>query len=291
MKSVLSKFRPWQVAAAVAVIVLAFGIGTHTTEVLQHRSSYVQNTAKQGRPETIQDASAETVANYTEVLAWFTGVLALVSACQIYFLIRSDKRAAEASEQAGKQFAMLAQQVDTMEKQKGILREQFFAEHRPRLVLKDVYFSSAGDFNEVTFEFANVGGGTAIVTGGFIAFDFISDPRQFKNSDGRSLAPLDKRGFADGRPWPFAIRLDDKTQRGLRYLITPPTYDVQTSVAVHEDPSAKPIGPFYFFGIVYYTDGRGEEFGVTRASVFRRVWRPDTRSFHRTGDPDHEYAD
>jgi len=284
MKSALSSFRPWHAAAAIALIIVAFGVGTLT-------SKHSQTTAKELPKETIQDASAETVANYTEKLAWFTGVLALVSVCQIYFLIRSDKRAAESSEQAGKQFAILAQQADTMEKQKGILREQFFAEHRPKLVLKDVYFSSADDFKEVTFEFANVGGGMAIVTGGFIAFDFIDDPRQFKNPTGRSLAPLDKRGFADGRPWPFAVRLNDKTQRSLRYLITPPTYNVQTAMTVHEDPAAKPRGPFYFFGVVYYTDGRGEEFGVTRASVFRRVWRPDTASFHRTGDPDHEYAD
>lgn len=57
------------------------------------------NTQKQesaepkSKQESIQDISAETVAHYTKVLAWFTGVLASVSIAQGIFLYRTDKTA------------------------------------------------------------------------------------------------------------------------------------------------------------------------------------------------------
>jgi hypothetical protein len=41
--------------------------------------------------ESIQDTSAETIAYYTKVLAWFTGLLATISIGQGYFLYRADK--------------------------------------------------------------------------------------------------------------------------------------------------------------------------------------------------------
>jgi len=56
-----------------------------------------QTAPQQIRPETPE----ERVADYTEVLAWFTGLLALVSATQIAFLIKADKTARTAAEAAG----------------------------------------------------------------------------------------------------------------------------------------------------------------------------------------------
>jgi hypothetical protein len=58
------------------------------------------NTAQQ---ISIQDAAAETIAKYTEALAWFTGVLVVVSIYQGAMLYRADKTArisADAAKQA-----------------------------------------------------------------------------------------------------------------------------------------------------------------------------------------------
>ena len=50
--------------------------------------------AAQSAPQiSAQDAAAGTVAYYTKVLAWFTAVLSVVSAIQLWFLRRSDETA------------------------------------------------------------------------------------------------------------------------------------------------------------------------------------------------------
>ena len=284
----------------VAVCFLALSI-SHLPGRADH-----QSTGKYTPHETIQDVSAQTVAKYTEVLAWFTGLLALVSGLQIFFLIRSDKRAADASRQAAEQFGILVRQADTAEKQLGIqslqtdvlnlqkeiARDQFFAAHRPQLVIKEVYFSSASVFDEVTIEVVNKGQSVAMVTGGFIGLDFVSDLREFKEANGRELGPMKISAFKAGQFRPFGFRLNEDTQKKLRYLTNVgAVYNPQTGTVVRDDEDYKPKGPFYVFGAIHYTDGRGGEFGATYTSVFRRIWRLDLGGFQRTGDPDHEYAD
>lgn len=176
--------------------------------------------------------------------------------------------------------AIAATQTDISNAQASIARDQFLAEHRPKLVLKDVYFSSDDDFAEVTFEIGNVGSTTACIQSGFVALEFVRDSRQFKSSEGRSLEPLSRSGFSAASLRPFAIRTTDEMQENLGLL--------QFATGIESAPS----GPhLYFFGVLRYTDIRGAETGVVRTSVFRRLYRPDDGTFRRTGDPDHEYAD
>lgn len=77
--------------------------------------------------ETIQDIAAETVAYYTKVLAWFTGVLAAVSAFQGFLLLRADKTA-RISADAAKSAAVAA------EKGNDLTREIYIADQRPWLL-------------------------------------------------------------------------------------------------------------------------------------------------------------
>jgi hypothetical protein len=254
-----------------------------------HASTRYQTAKEEPKPfwkRTLDDP----VSAFTGVLALLTGVLATVSIVQIKYLIRADRRAAEASDQASKQFLMLAKQVDTMEKQKEIARTQFFADHRPRLLLRDVFFSRPDNFEEVIFEMSNVGESMAIVTGGFIAVDFVSDPRQFKEGRGRSLAPLDNAGFKAGQLRPFGIRPNQDTQRGLEYWRDRDVTGVKADRRYGTEATV-PVAPLYFFGVVYYADGRGEEFGTTHVAVFRREWDSSESVFRRTGNTDHEYSD
>src|SRR5579863_5915527 len=82
--------------AALAFVSLLFvvGVGSLYSWIAprnEYYSTYDHRPAAAPKPESIQDISAETVAHYTEVLAWFTGILAAVSIFQGFVLYRSDK--------------------------------------------------------------------------------------------------------------------------------------------------------------------------------------------------------
>jgi len=84
----------------------------------------------------------DPVSFYTSALALFTGALVFVSMIQIKFLIRADKTAtalatAAVSQSgiAGQQLAIIAAQADVQRKQHAIGRLQFFATHRPEIVV------------------------------------------------------------------------------------------------------------------------------------------------------------
>jgi hypothetical protein len=304
MKWLPSKLRTWLPVGFVVAFVIALCVWSLSPDNFQ-QGNRGHNTGKQTPQETVQDISGEMVAHYTKVLAGFTGLLALVSILQIYFLSRSDKRAAEASEQAAKQFKILRRQADTAEKQlaiqgmqtdvlnvqKDVARDQFFAQHRPHLVVKDVYFSSADIFDEVTIEMVNAGQSLAMVTGGYVGLDFISDQREFKEGNGRDLGPLRNGGFKAGQFRPFGFRVSEVLQAKLRYLQNGGSYDPTTSTMVRDDVAQNIKGSFHVFGIIYYTDARGEEaYSPTYVSVFRRIWNRSLGAFERTGAWD-EYAE
>jgi hypothetical protein len=252
------------------------------------------------------DSGPFWVRTFGDPIASFTLILAVTTICLLIanillwltnrkivgFMGRQTTVAEKQATLFEKQLAIQGMQTDVLEKQKEISRIQFLAEHRPKLVLKDVYFSGASDFGEISFEIANAGGVTALVAGGFIALDFVNDPREFKDFAERSLEPLDKHtGFLPGDVRPFAIRTSYQAQQRLitmKHALADETLQIATEWA--EEPTW-PETPFYFFGVIYYTDERGEEFGVRYATVFRRRWNPETGSFERTGNPDHEYAD
>jgi hypothetical protein len=249
------------------------------------------------------ECSQHTLGTYVleVVLSFFdahNGLLTAVATVFVAFftwtLWRTNNKAAEFAAQtvilAEQQTALEGLQSDILAKQTELGRLQFFAEHRPTLVLKDVYFSSADDFTEVTFEMVNVGQSLAMISGGFLGLDFVSDPRQFKVATGRNLEPLDNNGFKAGQFRPFAIRTTDETQRRLDYLKKSAESENARVAETFYNEVNKPPGPFYFFGMIYYTDEREAEFGSTYLSVFRRKWEPSTGAFDRTGPWD-EYAD
>jgi hypothetical protein len=186
-------------------------------------------------------------------------------------------------------FLLTGKQTDLAEKQHGLLRLQFYAEHRPRLVLKEVYFARADDFSTLVYELANTGGSKAKITGGFVAIDLVSNFRQFKAMAGYSLGRAFSAEINDGWVEPFTIGVPSPVQ----YRVTHPS-GIFGAPAL-DSPSAMPEGipesGVYFFGMLSYADGRGEEFGTVRGAVFRRKWDAQSGSFQRTEGPDHEYAD
>jgi hypothetical protein len=79
-------------------VVAVYGVSLSSHEPIHDKKI---SSPSQGASQIIPPESPEDrVADYTEALAWFTGLLALVSATQIAFLIRADKTARITAEAA-----------------------------------------------------------------------------------------------------------------------------------------------------------------------------------------------
>ena len=257
-----------------------------------HHGDARQATNSSTEAQSRLEPADERVADYTAWLAVFTAVLAVVSGIQIFYLNKSDRRAAAAAEEASRQFKMMAIQADTLEKQKEIARTQFFADHRPRLILRDVFFSNPDDFSEVTFEISNVGESLARVVRSFVAVRFVADPRQFKDwSQGERGLLTNQTGFKAGQLRPFAVRTDRAVQAGMEFIRLALGDPVAVKAGRRYAGSRGPEGTLFFFGAIEYVDGRGEEFGTSHLAVFRRECEVPSGTFKRTGNPDHEYSD
>jgi hypothetical protein len=118
--------------------------------------------------KTIQDISAETVAYYMKMLAWFTGVLAVGVLFQIGLLFKADKTARLSADISEKQMLISGRQTDIQEKQHAVGRLQFFASHRPRLIVRGISFTEqdglvAGKRLKIQIPIVNQGNTDAIV--------------------------------------------------------------------------------------------------------------------------------
>ncbi len=174
----------------------------------------------------------------------------------------------------------MARQADLIERQGSIAREQLFAEHRPRLVIKDVFLVREGSCREVIYEISNAGGSKATLIEGFIAVRFVNDPRDFKKWDlGEKVNPTGHDAeFDAGELKEFNTTVSEGIGVTLSFVTDPRT--------IHGKSLRETL---FCFGILKYVDARGEEFGPVRRCVFRRAW--DGTSFVRTDNPDHEYSD
>jgi uncharacterized protein YpmB len=140
-------------------LVVGFGSAVWQSSTVSpyQQAKYDANRATKGRTASIAkpESSDERIADYTWWVAAFTLCLAFVSAFQIFFLIRADQTArimaetaqlqttkmGEWADAAEKQMLILGRQTDIQEKQHAIGRLQFFAAHRPRLVVRGVSFA------------------------------------------------------------------------------------------------------------------------------------------------------
>lgn len=182
------------------------------------------------------------------------------------------QRAADAAEI---QAEWSGKQVEIARQQKDLLRYEYYAAHRPKLVVKDVYFNLD---NDLSFEIANVGASSCVITDGWVALGHVSDERLFKVRDQTGLIIHDLKGrdFDTGE-------LKTMTLESVRDVAG----EALSPIAFLDKGSSN----LYFFGAFHYVDERGEEFGNVRLGVFRRRWIPEATSFRRTEGQDHEYSD
>jgi hypothetical protein len=87
------------ITAAAAVIAAVFLAGSSPSRLYSDQKAG-KSAEYQAIDISVADRAAIKVAEYTEVLAWFTAVLAVASIFQGYFLIRADKTARTAADAA-----------------------------------------------------------------------------------------------------------------------------------------------------------------------------------------------
>jgi hypothetical protein len=109
----------WPFVAALALFLGFWSLGLTGSFPNPHPKPHAQiSTASStnSSPKSVQDISAETVAYYTEVLAWFTGVLAVTSLVQGFFLWNADKTARIAANAAKKSADVAIQALTDLER-------------------------------------------------------------------------------------------------------------------------------------------------------------------------------
>lgn len=90
---------PW---ATVLLIATVGQISPH-----QQRAT-IERADRRAVEQRLSESADDRVADYTEILAWFTGVLAVVSVFQAYFIIRADRTSARTTSNA--ELAMITSQ-------------------------------------------------------------------------------------------------------------------------------------------------------------------------------------
>ena len=173
----LRDMRPAIFYLAVTLIFLIAYVATTRTPRNDVRGTPQREAAHGIEAHVVERDANDRIADYTLGLEWFTGFLAIFALIEIAVLIRTEDAMRKSIEIAHRQMRVTGIQTDIIDKQKEIARLQYFAEHRPRLIIKDVFFSQPNIFNEVTFELVNTGGSVASVIDCFVGVEFASDPR------------------------------------------------------------------------------------------------------------------
>jgi hypothetical protein len=222
----------------------------------------------------------DPIALYTAILTAFTGVLALVSIVQGYFLYRAEKitklsadaakNVADAAmlnaETAQKQFLISGRQTDIQEKRKEISRLEFFATHRPHIIMRNASVIKENLESKILYTLVNTGGSDATITESWVITEVVSPVQPIRN--------LRCAGHNDLG----AIELKAGEDRDFTHTVSEDNcFDLGFTDGENDR--------FYFTGSIRYHD----PMGTMRTSVFRRRYK--NGNFSRSDDQDHEYAD
>lgn len=260
--------------------------------------------AQKEEAEKAEHAHAESViATGTASLAVITAVLAVATIVLGYFTYRlwsetkSLREGADAQGKentriatrqlglSGRQLRLLESQTELMEKQKEIARLQYFATHRPRLVVRRVSMRyvmgipSAVEHVAVEFIVANIGNSAATIKE-LSALILTTDTEEPAFDAIPPYAESSSPGIAleSGGSAPIVHREHDAT--------TVADFRFRQGVALTRNNLV--FGqPAFFLGYIQYEDSLGNR----RRTAFMRRYDFATERCTPVGDPDYEYQD
>src|SRR5580658_9626305 len=142
----------------IAIIALGATYSSFSPTIIEHNQ--YKDAAYSAGHESIQDISAEIIAYYTKVLAWFTAILAIVSIGQGFLLHKADVTARKSAEAA-------KSSADAATKSAGVAEQALIGLERPYIFLdtpKPVSnIRKPGIGNCIEFTLRNYGRSPAIV--------------------------------------------------------------------------------------------------------------------------------
>lgn len=235
--------------------------------------------AKEGDPAAFVGAVRHWLARaLADPVALFTLVLA-VSTILLWLYTRGLLRIGE------RQSLFQGRELDVLGNQQGLANAQYFADHRPRIVIKNVFVTDLPQM--LSIDIANTGSTGATIVDSWFCLTFTEREIDFRNMTPGALEDIDGMFFSGAAVEPIARRLPSDVSD----FVGNANFEERFEGAGRFRQTPDPAGTLSFFGAIRYVDERGKEFGITRLSVFRREWDGVSRSFKRTGNPDHEYAD
>jgi hypothetical protein len=243
-------------AIVASALVLAFGILVLVPAAfyIDHggQPQYEHGAASTG-DQSVQDIAAQGVAYYTEMLAWFTAVLAVASTAQGIFLLRAE--------------SLTRQSVK-------LAREEFNATHRPRVYIQDTRPNWDDSPVGINYTLINAGSAPCRIVRSILVAQVLSRFDQAEN-----FRPADTQN--DIGPMTLAPgQFVDAT-----WLRAGPNFAVALAAADQETMSGQVV---HFAGCIVYEDAAG----LLRRMVFRRSYDPETRRFKTwRNDPEFEWTD
>lgn len=254
--------------------------------------------------ECREDAAANALAFYTEILACFTGVLAVVSFVQGIFLYRADRaskvaadRASQATKEsmelANRQFALEGLRADTAQREHGLLREQFVATNRPQLKIRSIVIARQDALPGTRGPLFEAGqllaGHLVVVNAGDTAATIVeSSYRFFWSQVGLPMAPPLDQGVTDLFQGDIPPLLG-KESRLIEIGSTLPIPFRQFFAGAHGDG-----WELYLIGAIRYADisfpPKERYMGFGRIYIRPKNFGGDG-SFEAIDNPDYEYSD
>jgi hypothetical protein len=187
----------------------------------------------------------DPVAYYTAWLTAFTGALATVGIAQ-GFLIRDQIK---------------------------LGRDEFNASHRPRLIVRDVFYEAKEETQLVTFILTNAGDAPARVIESALAIELVGDGEFARNANPDGKSDLGSIDLAAGE--------------SVTKSLAPGTADRILMLPTNAYRGSRVVGAAHFLGALVYADRDGRK----RRMAFQRRHVRDDNTFRGIDNPDAEYSD
>ena len=274
-RSRLGKLRPAIFYAFVITAFVCAYVATTQPGHEAHQRGYSAATDKGTQTPVVGDDPNERIAQYTLGLEWFTGALAIFSAIEIFVLVRTEDGMRRSIEIARRQMLLTGLQADIINKQQAVGRQEYFATHRPKLVVREVVMTERTPYVKIQFAVANVGASDAAVVESAAVF-WHGSAALLRVRDIPAAQEIGAVTIASGDRHTHEITSDIQ---GFGLFLAAGELDARFWDRAD---------PFVFRGYIIYQDPITE---IRRRTAFWRVYNASAQRFGAVDDPDFEYAD